>query len=144
MKNLLPALLIITLFSACKKDTMPPPGGSSHTVTPVDYSGSYLGLFYKHVAGVDSNGVYKYDTTYAYTVTITQEGLNTIGIHGETEVASIEVNDTGYFELKAFNRNIEGHFDGDSLHIFSDAIGGSYDPPQWYSNTQMKFDGKKQ
>ena len=138
---LLPALLL----ASCKKETAPP------YVTPPppppvsgnEYAGDYDGIFYQHVAGVDSNGVYKSDTTYSYTVTIIDAGPDMITIHGETDITAIPVDSFGHFEFNDFNRNIEGDFVGDSLHIFSDATGGSYEPPQWYSNTQLKFDGEK-
>jgi hypothetical protein len=62
----------------------------------------------------------------------------------QTEVEAIDVDSTGHFELNDYNRNIEGQFIKDSLYIFSDAISGTYSPPQWYNNTQMSFNGKKQ
>jgi len=144
MKNLLLPFCLILSLAACNKDEDPFNGVPNPTTAGITYAGVYVGLFNEHIAGVDSNGVYKIDTSYEYTVTVLDAGGDKITIHGETEVDAIEVNDSGYFEFHDFNRNIEGQFDGDSLHIFSDATAGTYEPPQFYSNTQLSFDGKKQ
>ena len=145
MKNLLLAACIIVLLSSCKKDDPPVISGNS-TPPPAasKYGGEYFGIFYEHVAGVDSTGVFKHDTTYAYTVTIEDVGANQINIHGQTDINAIDVDSTGHFEFNDYNRNIEGNFIDDSLYIYSDAISGSYDPPQWYLNTQLSFKGEKQ
>ena len=145
MKQLLLLLSLAFFFSACSKEPSPITGGNPGPIPAENgYAGAYYGLFYMHVAGVDSNGVYKYDTSYSYTVTVLDAGANKITIHGQTEVEAIDVDSTGHFELNDYNRNIEGQFIKDSLYIFSDAISGTYSPPQWYNNTQMSFNGKKQ
>jgi len=145
VKHFLPALFIGLFISACTKES-PPITGGTPPPPPVEnpYAGDYYGLFYEHVAGVDSNGVYKSDTSYSYTVTVLSAGADKITIHGQTDLESIVVDSSGYFEFNDYNRNIEGHFVNDSLYIFSDAISGTYSPPQWYNNTQLSFNGKKQ
>ncbi|MEP7128423.1 MAG: hypothetical protein ABI729_06130, partial [Chitinophagales bacterium] len=77
-----------------------------------------------------------------YSVTITDETIGFIDIHG-SDAPPILVDSNGVFALNEFNHNIVGNFNGDSLYLFTEAISGSYDPPQFYDNTQMNFAGKK-
>lgn len=133
---------LLLAFASCKKDTPPivvPPPTPEDTIK---YAGTYDGWVNKHSAGVNDIGVYKIDTAYAYSVTITDEGVGLISIHG-SDAPAIAVDSAGYFTFNEFNHNIEGNFKGDSLYLFTEAISGSYDPPQFYDNTQMTFAGKK-
>ena len=143
MKYLLLPFCFVVLMVACKKDPIKPGTTSIDTTVVSPYPGTYDGLVNIHVAGVDSNGVYKSDTSYAYSVTVEYAGENKITIHGQTTLESIPVDDTGHFEFHDFNRNIEGDFKEDSLYIFSDAISGTYNFPQFYVNEQMSFAGEK-
>ncbi|MBA2407835.1 MAG: hypothetical protein H0V65_07575 [Chitinophagales bacterium] len=146
MRNLFALIFLFGFTTACKKDApVPiPSSGNPATDSAAHYGGTYNGMVTLDVSGVDSTGVYKYDTSYAYSVIVIDAGENKITIHGETEIEAVEVNDTGYFEFNDYNRNIEGDFRNDSLYLFSGAISGSYEPPQFYSNTKMSFAGLKQ
>ncbi len=145
VKNICLAILFVgflSMLAACEKNTPPvivPPPVPEDTVT---YAGTYDGWVNKHSAGVNAIGVYKIDTAYAYSVTISDEGIGLISIHG-SDAPSIAVDSNGYFKFNEFNHNIEGNFIRDSLYLFTEAISGSYDPPQFYDNTQMNFAGKK-
>ncbi|MBA2422410.1 MAG: hypothetical protein H0V61_04220 [Chitinophagales bacterium] len=145
MKNLFVLTLLFAFTTACKKEVpVPIPSGNTSVSVVEGYAGTYNGLVILDVSGVDSTGVYKYDTSYAYSVTVLDAGENKITIQGETAVESIEVNDSGHFEFQDYNRNIEGDFRNDSLYLFSGAISGSYEPPPFYQNTKMSFAGLKE
>lgn len=142
MKIQIAFFCILIALASCKKDTpptviIPPPPEDT-----IKYAGTYEGWVEKHSAGVDSGGVYKVDTAYTYAITISDEGIGFINIHGG-DAPPIAVDSTGFFAFNEFNHNIEGNFKGDSLYLFTEAISGSYDPPQFYDNTQMNFAGKK-
>lgn len=142
MKGLLLLFLMFAVLASCKKDTPLP-----YIVEPVEdtakYEGTYVGWLHKHSAGVDSFGVYKTDTGYTYSIDISEKLIGFISIHGADNAKDIPVNDSGYFAFNEFNHNIEGNFKGDSLYLFTEAISGSFDPPQFYDNTQISFAGKK-
>ena len=140
MKQYLPILLAFIWFAACKDDQPPTVinGNSS-------YGGSYKGMLYQHISGVDSNGVYKSDSSFEYIVDVLTVDDNTVEITlvNNSPGVTVDIDASGYFEFKDFNRTIDGNFDGDSIHLNSDATSGSYEPPQFYINTKLEFDGEK-
>ncbi len=143
MKYQLLVFCLFAILTSCEKDTPPPyVGPDPDPVDTIDFAGTYDGWVEKHSAGVDSLGVYKNDTSFFYSVKIISEGYRLISIAG-SDAPQIPVDSNGFFAFNEFNHNIDGHFIGDSLYLFTEAISGSYDPPQFYDNTQMKFAGKK-
>ena len=145
MKNLLFAFCLIFSLASCNDEILPP---GTDTEVPEDtsaasYSGEYAGLVSLSISAVDSTGVWKTDTSYAYTVKVEYAGTDKITIHGQTDLEAIPVDDEGHFEFHDYSRDIEGFFIDDSLYIYSDAISGSYDPPQFYTNEKMTFIGEK-
>lgn len=144
MKSQLPLFFfgILLGLTSCKKEVPPIINNTTPPEDTLKYAGIYDGWVEKHSAGVDADGVYKIDTAYVYTVTISDVGIGYISIHG-SEIPSIAIDPLGNFSLNEYNHNIEGHFNGDSLYLYTEAISGSYDPPQFYDNTQINFSGKK-
>lgn len=143
MKYRLLLFCLLAFLSACEKDTPPPyVDPDPDPIDTIDFAGTYEGWVEKHSAGVDSFGVYKNDTAFFYSVKIVSEGFRLISIAG-SDSPPIPVDSNGFFAFNEFNHNIDGNFKGDSLYLFTEAISGSYEPPQFYDNTQMKFAGKK-
>ncbi|MCY7409342.1 MAG: hypothetical protein LH473_03645 [Chitinophagales bacterium] len=143
MKNLFIIFSITLTIISCKKEDGLPPVDNPQPYSN-SYSGSYSGAFTETSSGVDSTGVVKFDTTYAYTVKVNDEGNFSISIHGATDVPQIPVDTaSGYFIFEDYNRTIEGWFYDDSLHISSKALNGSPVPPLWFDIVQLEFKGKK-
>lgn len=142
MRNYLLGICLLLVVASCEKETPPIIGPGPEPEDTIKFAGTYEGWVEKHSAGVDSFGVYKNDTAFTYSVKIVDEGIGLISIAG-SDAPPIPVDSNKKFAFNEFNHNIEGHFSGDSLYLFTEAISGSYEPPQFYDNTQMKFSGKK-
>jgi hypothetical protein len=133
MKHILLCIAIAQLFfiSACKKNGP----------EPYTYVGTYFGVYTDESNGVDSNGVFKTDTSYTYEVVIEDGGNNAISLN--KTLPPIPVDSAGYFSFVEFNRTIEGHFVNDSLYLVSKTLNGSDVFPQWFVIQQLSFVGKK-
>lgn len=146
MKNSILVFLSMFLFFiiACSKTELPTP----YAIPQYDtnkYGGVYVGQYYESDNGVDSNGVFKSDTSYSYSLTIQDAGTNKIIIvHGPIVLPTIEVDSTDHFSFVDYNRNITGYFSNDSLYVSSKSLNGSYNYPQWFVIQQLVFKGKKQ
>lgn len=121
--------------------------GDSGTST-VDYGGAYAGEVSARLvyAGWNYNrtrdSIVKNDTSYAFTVKVTNLGNNEIYVHTpDTSIDRIEVNDTGGFYLSYYKHNIDGRFKGDSLIVLSNSVGGQY--PIFYTSQRYDFRGKR-
>ena len=151
MRNAVVFIAVSVLFfvAACnKKDNGPLPVYNPDPYVN-KYAGTYDGAYTAENNGVDSNGVFKIDTTYAYTLKVLDAGEHKITIsHGPVNIYDIEVDSIGDFYFEDYNHNINGHFSTDSMFIYSDALNGYYDTigfsGSWFVIQKLSFKGKKQ
>ncbi len=149
MKNslLFLAASLLLLAGACNKNSELAPVYNGHPYVNA-YAGTYNGLYEEQNNGVDSNGVFKHDTSYSYSLKIIDGGNYTITInHGPIFITAIPVDSNGNFYFQDYNHNINGYFTADSLIISSDALNGYYDPNfsgDWFVIQKLSFKGKKQ
>ncbi len=133
------------IFFACNKNSTGPLAVINTDPYLNKYAGTYTGLFEEINNGVDSDGVFKNDTSYNYTLKIADGGSYSITIdHGPVVISSIPVDSLGNFSFVDYNRNIDGHFVNDSCYIYSKALNGTYTYPQWFVIQQLSFTGKKE
>jgi hypothetical protein len=140
MKHILLFTAVALLFSiaACKKESIPEPYKNI-------YVGTYSGVYSQANNGVDSDGVFKSDTSFTYQLEIEDGGDYTVSIvKGPVSVPAIPIDSTGHFTFVDFNRTIDGYFVNDSLYLTSKALRGDFDYPQWFLIQQLDFAGKKQ
>jgi len=150
MKN--SAIIIgITLFlfiMACNKDNLPAPMTSPNSNTN-RFAGTYTGQYYESDNGVDSNGVFKSDTAFAYSLKVEDVGTNQIVItHGPIILPTITVDSSNHFSFEDYNHNIGGYFVNDSLYLSSSSLNGYYDSVyfvgDWFVIQKLSFKGKKE
>lgn len=145
MKNVILFTGIFLVIAACNKNSNPLPPITTPPSYTNKYAGTYFGIYSESSNGVDSNGVFKNDTSYNLMLKLSDGGNYTFNINkGPLVISSIAVDSTGHFAIVDFNRNIYGHFINDSLYISSKALNGSYNYPQWFVIQELGFAGKKQ
>ena len=142
------AAILLFLASACNKSELQPP------LTQPDpnankFAGEYVGLFEESYNGAsnDSGGVFKHDTSYYYTITVSGIGPDTISIEkGAITLNSATVFDNEFF-LIYHNHQIYGQFVNDSLYLHSKALTGLWDPldpfAEWFAMQNLDFKGRK-
>jgi hypothetical protein len=122
-------------------------GDGSNSSGP-DYGGAYAGTVNARLvfAGWNynrtSDSIVKNDTSFDFTVKVSNLGNSSIYVHTpDTTIDHIVVDDTGGFYLQYYKHNINGHFKGDSLIVTSNSVGGQY--PLFYTSQRYDFRGKK-
>ena len=146
---LLLATIAAVAFAACNKSTDGPAPISNPDPYTNPYAGTYDGLYSASNNGVDTTGVFKIDTSYAYSLKIDDAGDGYISIlHGPVTISSIPVDSTGHFSFEDYKHNIDGYFTSDSLYLSSDALNGYWDTitftDSWFVIQKLSFAGKKQ
>ena len=151
MKNGLLIAGILMIFAACNKN--------SNSLAPVNnpspylnyYPGTYFGEYRESRNGVDSNGVFKNDTSYNMMLKLTDGGNYAFTINkGPLIISSIPVDSSGHFVYidSANHHNITGYFINDSLYLFSNSLHGAYDSVtfvgSWFLIVRLSFKGKKE
>ncbi|MCS6917951.1 MAG: hypothetical protein NZM08_09765 [Chitinophagales bacterium] len=138
------ALLTLALFTACEDErpVIPPTNDDPDLVNK--YAGTYEGLFQIKKNGVDEEGVFKWDSSYAYTVTVLDAGNDLVTIvKGPLSLNDIWVDSLGYFTAASGSYKLEGRFVSDSLYINHKSLSGSHTPPYWFVITDISFSGRK-
>ena|SRR5438105_4000451 len=146
MKNSILVIVTALLFFliACNKSELAPPHTNPYVITS-KYAGTYSGQYFESDNGVDSNGVFKHDTTYTYLLKVEDAGNNNVIItHGPIILPTVHVDSVDHFSFVDYNHNIDGHFAGDSLYLYSKALNGTYNYPQWFVIQKLSFNGKRQ
>jgi len=149
MKNslIVSGIVLFIFMMACNKSNLPAPV-ISHNYNTDKFAGVYSGLYYQSDNGVDSNGVFKSDTSYAYSLKVEDVGNNQIVIlHGPIVLPTITLDSSDHFSFADFNHNISGYFVHDSLYLSSDALNGAYDSlyfiGSWFVIQKLSFAGKR-
>src|ERR1043165_2386876 len=149
MKNsllLLSVALFLFTIGCNKSELTSPPAPTVHNV--ITLSGTYNGLFYESNNGVDSNGVFKNDTSYAYSLNVQELGNNQVVItHGPVTLPQVTLDATNHFSFEDFNHDINGYFVNDSLYLSSNSLNGNWDTiyfvGDWFVIQKLSFAGKK-
>lgn len=144
MNRLIALAIGFFLLTGCSKERPPIPTEDPTVEVPYSYGGTYEGLFRLKEHGVDENGIFKHDTSYAYSVTVSVKNEKFITIEkGPFSLDSIVVDSAGTFMGTMGSINIEGYFIRDSLYIYHKSLSGSHAPPQWFVIREMSFRGRK-
>lgn len=163
MKNGILLAGIILIVVACNKNNDLEP---VNNFTPYQnlYAGTYFGVFSDTSNGVDSNGIFKLDTTYSIMLVLTDGGIEKKGVShpsvfdpiyssnsrytfsinkGPFSINSVPIDSDGKFEFVTKKRNFSGQFVNDSLFINYKGLNGSYNYPQWFVIQKLAFKGVK-